>query len=335
MPLTRIHGVAQTGLLGLSALLCAFVASCYWLRLDGCAAVTFLPPWVWPAPGLALAGLGWRGGRRAVIAVLLLWCLFLIAVPEESRSLARLRRWPSPTWEQAHARGQALRVISLNCGMEGTKAAAEVVQHDPDIVLLQETPAKAEVEGLARRLYGSQAGLARGVDTDIIARGTVTAVPQSGKVPFAYIEADVRLVSGIEAQVFSAHFLPPVMRFDVWSPSCWRDHAAKRAVHREQMRELAAAVTAVPRRGPVILGGDFNVPGGDAIFRLLRPRLHDAFKEGGLGWGNTVLNDTPVSRFDQIWVSGEFRAAALVARETKHSDHRMVICDLIVRDSSR
>jgi hypothetical protein len=33
-------------------------------------------------------------------------------------------------------------------------------------------------------------------------------------------------------------------------------------------------------------------------------------------------------RIDQVWVSDRFRAAAVLARKTQNSDHRLVICDL-------
>ena len=36
------------------------------------------------------------------------------------------------------------------------------------------------------------------------------------------------------------------------------------------------------------------------------------------------------SRVDQIWVSRHFRAESVTAQKTIHSDHRMVVCDLIV-----
>jgi len=322
-------------MLGLSPLLCVAASLCYWRRADSCAAVTFLPAWVWPVPGLALTAIGWRlGGRRAAAVVALLWLVYVTLFVEEARSLTRSRAWPAPGWEAAERRGDGVRVISINCSGGSVAAAGEAKRYHPDIVLLQETPERRDVERLARDMFGKDAGVAIGVDTDIIARGRVAPLPRVGLPPFAYNEAHVRLTSGIEAEVLSAHFQPPVMRFDVWSPSCWREHAEKRAVHRMQMEEIARVIAALPADRPIILGGDFNVPGGDGIFRLLEPRLHDAFKEGGIGWGDTVLNDFPVSRFDQIWASRRFRAVAVVARETRHSDHRMVICDLVMRPAS-
>ena len=81
---------------------------------------------------------------------------------------------------------------------------------------------------------------------------------------------------------------------------------------------------------PVVFGGDFNAPAGDALFSLARPRFHDTFAEGGRGWGNTVLNELPAERFDQIWSSACFRATSVIARKTVHSDHRMVVADLVL-----
>jgi endonuclease/exonuclease/phosphatase (EEP) superfamily protein YafD len=95
------------------------------------------------------------------------------------------------------------------------------------------------------------------------------------------------------------------------------------------MEWLVRQLDSIPKDVPVIVGGDFNIGGRDALFRRLRPRFHDAFREGGIGWGDTLINEFPFIRIDQIWVSDHFRAASVVARRTEHSDHRMVICDLV------
>lgn len=329
----HIRKWASRSVTGLSALGCVGGAVCYAMRPDLCAAVTFLPTWVWPGPGLALAALGWwLGGKRAALVVTMLWLVYLGLFAEEARSLTRLRRLPPAGWQQTVRSENAVRVISVNCAGGNIAAGAEARQYAPDILLLQETPQASELERLASNLFGEDAGLAAGLDTAIVARDKITATPQRGKVPYAFNHGQVRLASGITVEVFSVHFLPPVVRFDVWRPSCWREQAQKRRTHRTQMREVADAVAHLPADAPVIVGGDFNVPGGDGVFDVLRPRLRDAFKEGGIGWGNTVLNDMPVMRFDQIWVSEHFHVVALAAREMKYSDHRMVICDVLLCD---
>ncbi|MEN6581066.1 MAG: hypothetical protein ABFD54_01285 [Armatimonadota bacterium] len=53
-------------------------------------------------------------------------------------------------------------------------------------------------------------------------------------------------------------------------------------------------------------------------------RMHDA-----RGWGNTVLNDFPVQRIDQVWLSDGLRAISVRAHKTRHSDHRLVVCDVM------
>ena len=84
------------------------------------------------------------------------------------------------------------------------------------------------------------------------------------------------------------------------------------------------------RKVIVILGGDFNVPQGDQSTTQLRDFASDTFGVAGRGWGNTVLNTIPVLRFDQIWASGHFRPIATWAVCSEHSDHRMVVSDMVL-----
>ncbi len=65
-----------------------------------------------------------------------------------------------------------------------------------------------------------------------------------------------------------------------------------------------------------------------------RPRFADAFWSGRIGWGNTITNDRPVVRIDQVWTSDHFQPTAVFARETLNSDHRMVVCDLRLQDDA-
>jgi endonuclease/exonuclease/phosphatase (EEP) superfamily protein YafD len=77
-----------------------------------------------------------------------------------------------------------------------------------------------------------------------------------------------------------------------------------------------------------VLGGDFNSAAGDAVFRLLRPRLSDSFAVAGRGWGATFSNELPTLRIDQLWISQQLRAIAVSAHPTQFSDHRMVVADI-------
>ena len=66
----------------------------------------------------------------------------------------------------------------------------------------------------------------------------------------------------------------------------------------------------------------------DRSLRPITAFLQDGFGEAGIGWGNTITNNLPVHRIDQIWISQGLRALAVSARRTRHSDHRMVVCDI-------
>jgi vancomycin resistance protein VanJ len=198
-------------------------------------------------------------------------------------------------------------------------------------VLLQESPGGGEVAAIGEKLFWVDAGIVSGADTALIVRGRVAAADLPPNLRSYFVQARVRLAAGIEVEVISTRLVPAVFRADLWSPACWREQRENRRSRREQLRVIARRLGSVPPSVPAIVGGDFNAPQGDAVFRLLQPRLHDTFREGGRGWGNTIIDDLPFLRIDQIWASGGFRAAKVVARKTLHSDHRMVICDLTFR----
>lgn len=301
---------------------------CYWLRPDACAAVTAWPVWSWVIVGLGLAGVGFTRRRvRTVAAIGLLWLIYCLVLAEEPQSLMRAA---TSSGLAARRNGRAVRVVSLNCAGGNPEAAAEVARYRPDVVLLQESPGKKDVEVLAKRLFGSEAGTACGIDASIIARGRVRQLDANPLTGMFLTGAQVRLPSGTNIRVYSVRLSPPVFRIDLWSPGCWRELSADRRSRREQVRLLADEVGATPSTTPVIIGGDLNAPAGDAAFRLLKPSLHDTFREAGIGWGNTVLNETPILRFDQVWACKNIRATAVAAKKTLHSDHRMVVCDLLL-----
>lgn len=329
VPRTR-RGWGAVGLLAASGVLCLAMALCYLLRADGCAAITVFPAWVWAVPGLLLALAGWRMGWRAVVALFALWVLYLGVVPEEGRVLLAHRPLPPVAPPPG-----AIRVVSLNCGGGNPLAADEVLAYHPDIVLLQESPSSRHVEALARRLFPQDPVTLVGVDAAIITHGRLEPMPPPRSLPTlvrgAYVYARVTLPGGRRIGVVSLRLLPPLLRMDLWSPACWRDQRENRQLRRAQLRAITGQYADWPTTEPLILGGDFNAPAGDAVCRLLTPRLHDAFREGGAGWGNTHMSDLPLLRIDQIWLSPNLRATAVTARPTRHSDHRMVVCDLVVR----
>jgi endonuclease/exonuclease/phosphatase (EEP) superfamily protein YafD len=81
---------------------------------------------------------------------------------------------------------------------------------------------------------------------------------------------------------------------------------------------------------PTIVAGDFNAQPGSYGLTAMPDRLRDSFYEAGSGWCHTAVNDYPLARIDQIWISPEIVAFQSKVQKTVNSDHRMVICDLAI-----
>jgi endonuclease/exonuclease/phosphatase (EEP) superfamily protein YafD len=253
-----------------------------------------------------------------------LWLLFLLGFAEEPWSLLRgtiPARHESPT--------RVIRIVSLNCAGGSLEAAREVKRYQPDIVLLQESPSRDAVQQLARELFGEEGGWAHGPDASIIARGNVQPYPLSRDEKIFLTHARVTLTDGKPMEVIGLRLSPPTVRADLWSPDCWRQHAEVRRFHHEQIKAVMRRIEQIPLETPVIVGGDFNMPPGEAPLRLLQKRLRDSFRLAGAGWGCTITNEYPFHRIDQIWLSPHLRPTRVRAYRTQHSDHRLVVCDAL------
>lgn len=315
---------------GLSLLLGLFFAFCYLRRPDACAAVTVWPVWIWVAPGLLFAALACERKRlRPLKLGALFWLLFLLIFAEEPKSLLRWNAGAPPNWEALRREGKALRVLSINCGGGVKEALQEAAALNPDIILVQEKPNRAALEEVAEQLFGKEGSVLAGLDCALIVRGKIAPSPLPPRVGF-FAQARIQRASGPEIEVVSLHTMVPPVLTELWNLAVWRAYRTHRETQRNQMQIVARQMAKVPVSVPMIVGGDFNAPQGDAIFRLLQPRLRDTFPEAGTGWGNTIINDLPALRIDQIWVSEHFRPVRVYALKTQYSDHRLVVCDLLL-----
>jgi endonuclease/exonuclease/phosphatase (EEP) superfamily protein YafD len=326
----RAAGIVRIGTRFASALLCAGLALCYWRRPDSCALITLYPAWSWFLIGIALVLISWqRRSTRALVAVALLWFGFLLLFAEEPRSLLRGIGGRSSEWRAAQQRCEGVRVVSMNCAGGSEAAAAEAMRQQADVILLQESPPAETVRQLADDAMGQDAAVVSGLDCTIVVRGGAEEIPLPTEVSRFATRARVTTATGVEADVISLRLLPPVLSLNIFSPDCWRSQRANRRARREQIALIATELDDAPSETPLILGGDFNAPAGDGALSAARGRLRDSFPEGGAGWGNTATNDFPLLRFDRVWVDEHWRVVRVTARKTQHSDHRMVVCDLI------
>jgi hypothetical protein len=324
----------QATFTGGSIALCVASTLIFLFQPDACAAVLVLPRWLWIAPGLVLALLGFtRQRKRIASSAIVLWLLYCAVFVQEFRSLIRFRG--QPTSESKPDGGTTLRIISLNCNGGSEKAAAEVTNYHPDLVLFEESPLRPIVRDIATNLLGSEAESLTGSDVSIVARGKIipVAVENSESAPFAH--ARVQFTSGLVAEVFAIRLQPYNIRADLWSPDCWKNQCRIRKIQRSQFEWIERELEQIPVDVPVIFGGDFNLPAGDKLFRILSPRFRDTFRSAGHRWGDTLDNDIPVLRIDQVWCSEHFRALSTEAHKTINSDHRMVVCDLLCGASGK
>ena len=293
----------------------------YQFRPDPFAALTVLPAWSWLLLALPVA-FGWRrANRRWMISAVAAWLLFAAVHVEELSSLAR--GWFHPIVDDKPV--GALRVVTLNCGGGHAAALLETLPLNPDILLLQEPPSRTETDRFCNLLFGADGKIFHDVDTAILVRGNLANVRRScSPVFFSHALADIPGFGQIE--LVSLRLATGHVQFNLWNPDCWNTHYRWRIWQLAQMREIATELSA---RAPLLVAGDFNAPQRDRLFSVLPAGMRDAFAVAGKGIGNTILNDMPVLRIDQIWVSSHFRVVQSFARRTQASDHRLVVADLV------
>ena len=312
-----------------SALLWVFITVCFVGTWDHVAVVTTFPYWAWAFLGVLCAMLaGWlmRPLLRWPWAMLGLW---LLATAYSSDNLLPVLRglihgshpvMPAPT--------NTLRVVTLNCA-SSADAAGEVMKFHPDILLLQESPVSNKLAQLAREWFGERASFIIGMDCAIVSHYPLQPVEE--RLPIHYTRGVLSISTNRRILITSLRFTPPIGRMDLWNPAAWRGYLDDRRLRSRQLQSVLEAKS-VGRADLEIMGGDFNAPSSDGIYRMLR-RYQDSHREAGRRWGHTAINTLPLFRPDQIWTKGLMPKASF-AFETKHSDHRMVVMDLGLPDAN-
>ncbi len=292
------------------------------VRPDILTALTLVPPWFWVLLGFAGVAVAVRTRRRKwTISLMLVWFCFSISWVEEVRSLSRS---VSMSVGLRRVSGTSLRVVSLNCAntsrcLEDLKAA------QPDIALLQEIPGADELQQMAIELYGERGSVLAGFDTAILTHGRIEPTQLDPHPHF--VSGVVTFPGHRPIHCISLRLTPPVSRLDAWTAGFWTDHRDRRETHRLELQQVHHAINVVDSWADRVVGGDFNTVPLDRSLSELGPAVRDAFHQSGIGFGGTGTNDYPLFRVDQIWVS--VPTEQVYAQESKHSDHRMVFCDIV------
>ena len=288
------------------------------------AAILLIPGWMWLFPGLIAAS--WfmftplankKKARSQCFASLLLF--MVVAVPEP---VSLVLGWGRQAYSMVKAPTHSVEIVSINCAGGSQDAARYALLRSPEILLLQESPGKDDINKVAREFAGDDKATAWGLDASVIAKGKPVGDPVTGKF-YTALKVDTPNLG--EVWAVSVRLLTPSIDVMFPNPQAFKVQRENREIRREQMRELAELVRKLKQDDvPVIVGGDFNTPAYDRILRDNLEGLNDAFIRTGRGHGNTIETETPLHRIDMIWLSRDLKAIKTVAVVNPHSDHRMV-----------
>ncbi len=317
------------------------IVAAYARRWDHAAALTVFPFWAWCLLGLLLVGWSWLVYRqRSVLVLCGLWLVTMVVGSDETKPLLRLNTAVPERGIPPERNGQRLiRVISLNCRFLNPIAAEEVIPWQPDIVLFQEAPAPQVLDHLARKLYQDDkpGHVIGGYEVAVVTRGKVNGFVtpvQSFTTPSILRELPCSIeLDGRMIHVVCVHLNGAVTDVGLHRPSTWESHYRNRLSRREEMKDVRQylELQKVLLSAPIVIGGDFNAPAGDAVFRELMPEFKDAYAAVGAGWGNTFPNKTPLLRIDHIYANALLEPIAARTVETANSDHRMLVVDFALR----
>jgi endonuclease/exonuclease/phosphatase (EEP) superfamily protein YafD len=337
-----IQWMLRVGILIASLGLHFVIVAAYARRWDRAAAITVFPFWAWGGLGLILALVGWIFGRsRWAFVMMIVWIVTILVGSDETRPLLRSADTKPliglPPDEQG---GRPLRVVTLNCRRMNRVSAEEILPWQPDIVLLQEAPPPAAVLALANRLYPDgkpQEHALGGYSCAVLTRGKIkgfiTAIGQNSAPSLLRVLPCTIEMDGALMHVVCVHLQGAVTDVGLHRRSTWALHYRNRQSRRAEMVDVRHYLETlrVLQSAPIVIGGDFNAPAGDAVFRELQPDFTDAFATVGAGWGNTFPNHTPVLRIDHLYANALLKPLRARTVKTVNSDHRMVVADFLLQ----
>ncbi len=305
----------------------------------------YLPQSLWLVPVILLALAARRGARRWI------WVLAIYGVWVCGPIMGFRWRMNSPP--DSAGVGPSLRVMTCNIKYghrDVSPLIRDLIRYAPDVVFLQ------DVDHVMQGPLGTHF-----LDWNICSSGQYViasrwplekaeGLPMSLPDQPIYFLRTVLQFGSTPITLYDVHLLTPrdglkAMRVARSHPGRFpeavedlQDNVDHRLL---QARALADYVRQEP--GPVLVAGDLNSPDGSLACRMLRDAgLHDAFAEGGRGYGYTYghnllrgrmtwLPSLSSMRIDHIMPSPRLRTLRCWTGNGEASDHRPVIADLIVK----
>lgn len=316
-------------LVAASLILHALTVVCHTRQPDALAAFQVVPLWAWGVIGLLTSSIAFIFLRANLSLILsTLWLLTIFIGADEFRAITNLTS-PKPVREPPAAEPgrTTLRIATLNCShFRFGNPGPDITAWNPDILLVQEIDPQ-QVRMLNEELYQGSGDYRSQGTCGVVTRWRITREVRNPW--YRDQQVTIRLPGDTLVEVVNLHLKSAPLDARLWSPECWAAHAASRRIRRH---ELAIALGVLENTAPIatrpaVLGGDFNSPAGDAVFRLLEPRFADAFSRSGRGWGNTFHRRVPLHRLDRVYSTPNLVPRGATAVTVPASDHRMVIAD--------
>ncbi|MGD0229190.1 MAG: endonuclease/exonuclease/phosphatase family protein [Syntrophorhabdales bacterium] len=302
----------------------------------------YLPQMAWAVPGILLAVLSLKAARRWVWAPLL--CVAWVLGPIMGFC-----------WHTQAPPGSAdVRIMTWNVKYGGNNKVTQLaITYDidaaePDVVLLQD--AGGLLNGPIGRFF--QGWNVCSFGQYVIASKLPLDEAEVRLIPFPgenHTCLRCRLRIGAKTLIlYNVHFQSPRQGLDAFREARKQPSYLPSAVQQlednvearlSQARALGELIR--QEREPVVVGGDLNSPDASLACATLREAgLHDAFAEGGKGYGYTYGHfllrrrlpwlGTSWMRIDHVMLSPQLQSRACRAGTANVSEHRPVIADVVL-----
>ena len=320
-------------LVGISLLLHLFTVYCFARQPDRFAAFTVMPIWLWGGFGVLLSTVAFYFFRASFSLVMTaVWAVTLLLGADEARVLANSGKSPPlPGPAAPHEGKPVIRAITLNSAFFNFgNPAADLAAWQPDIVLLQDI-LPDQVRQIADTLYGGRGESRVHQSNGVVTRWKI--LREFNNPSQRDQQVTVLLPSGLKIEVVNVHLATAATDLRLWQKSTWIHHRSNRAIRQKELlltQQILKQTTAFPNI-PTLFGGDFNSPASDIIHRQLARDFRNAFATAGTGWGDTFQRRFPVLRIDHLYSTRHLTPVRCCAVTTRHSDHRMVVADFLMK----
>lgn len=289
----------------------------------------YLPQWGWGLPALPLLFYSLRYARRAVWLPILFLVWVVVPIMGFCFNVG------------FGAKGTPLRVMTYNVKRGGSSHAAildDIERNKPDILLLQEYTSQMD-EAFDRRFpdWNKQR-----VSQFLVATRFPLSEVETRSINSDYFVGDCMRcrvdVGPALITLFNVHFISPrggLMTLRTKKADGIEGWEWNFLARLEQAKILAEQLEF--ESGPLLVAGDMNAPQQSLVIReLMEKGLHDAYAEGGRGFGYTYGHNLKARhsfiRIDHILINDRWRTRNCWVGSAEGADHRPVIADLVLLD---